>query len=141
MHIPDAVGNIITELKNNFSGKEVMIFETAYPWTSANADGANNILSALYPGYNPASPVNQKEWMIDLTQEVIDHGGLGVIYWEPAWVSTSCESQFAQGSSWDNATFFNANHNLIENGGIGWMFHSYNVTAIDNFPLIKAEPF
>jgi arabinogalactan endo-1,4-beta-galactosidase len=25
--------------------------------------------------------------MIDLTQEVIDHGGTGVVYWEPAWVA------------------------------------------------------
>src|SRR4030095_16206829 len=106
------VGNTITDLKATYPDKEVMIFETAYPWTTSNADGANNLLSVGYPGYTPFSPANQKEWLVDLTQEVIDAGGSGVIYWEPAWVSTGCSSQFDVGSSWDNATFFDANDRL-----------------------------
>ncbi|HUR31672.1 MAG TPA: glycosyl hydrolase 53 family protein [Saprospiraceae bacterium] len=126
----EEVGNTISSLKNLYPEKEVMIFETAYPWTTSNADGANNLLSIGYPGYTPLSPANQKEWLIDLTQEVIDAGGSGVIYWEPAWVSTGCSTQFAQGSSWDNATFFNGHHELIESGGIAWMSHPYVFTSI-----------
>lgn len=122
------VGSLIDLLKLKYSGKEVMIFETAYQWTNANADGANNILSSTYPGYTPPSKANQLKWMIDLTQTVIDHGGKGVIYWEPAWVSTSCFTQFGKGSNWDNATFFDSNERLIEDGGIGWMTHQYDFT-------------
>lgn len=131
----DEVGDAITSFRAMFPDKEVMILETAYPWTTANADGANNILSVAYPGYSPFSQSKQKEWMIDLTQVVIDHDGLGVVYWEPAWVSTSCFTQFAQGSSWDNATFFDANENLLLNGGIGWMTHQYEFTIGTNEPV------
>ncbi len=121
----DDVTNYISEYRHDYPDKEVMILETAYPWTNVNADGANNILSATYPGYTPLTPANQLKWLTDMTQAVIDGGGSGVVYWEPAWVSTSCASQFATGSSWDNATFFNAYDELIEEGGIGWMMHGY----------------
>jgi hypothetical protein len=116
-------------LKEDYPDKEVMIFETAYGWTTANADAANNILFNAHPSYSPLSPANQKKWMTDLTQTVIDHGGKGVIYWEPAWVSTGCATQWVTGSSWDNATFFDFDHNLIEDGGIGWMAHPYEFTS------------
>ncbi len=124
----DVVGNAITDLKNTYPGKEVMIFETAYQWTNSNADGANNILSQPYPGYTPPTPQLQKQWMIDLTQTVIDHGGKGVVYWEPAWVSTPCKTQYGKGSNWDNATFFDFSKNEQSAGGIGWMTHQYDFT-------------
>ncbi len=130
----DVVGDAISDYSEFYPDKEVMILETAYPWTTANADGANNILSFGYPGYTPFSQANQKEWLIDLTQEVIDHGGLGVVYWEPAWVSTTCFTQFAQGSSWDNATFFDSNDNLLVNGGIEWMSYIYEFPTATNEP-------
>ncbi len=124
------VGERIAYLKDLYPGKEVMLLETAYPWTNNNADGANNVLGSGYPGYTPPSPARQLDWMIALTQEVMDHGGKGVVYWEPAWVSTDCFTQWAMGSHWDNATFFNASHELIESGGIGWMTHMYDPVSV-----------
>ena len=123
------VGEVISSLKEDYPGKDVMIFETAYGWTTQNADGANNILFNAHPSYAPLSPANQKKWMTDLTQVVIDHGGSGVVYWEPAWVSTECETQWVTGSSWDNATFFDHDLNVIEDGGIGWMSYPYDFTS------------
>lgn len=120
------VGEAIAELRAVYSDKEVMILETAYPWTSTNADNANNILSVPYPGYSPFTAQRQLDWMVALTQTVIDNGGTGVVYWEPAWVSTGCRTQFALGSSWDNATFFTGQSDLVENGGIGWMGYAYD---------------
>jgi arabinogalactan endo-1,4-beta-galactosidase len=122
------VAQLIRDLKETYPGKEVMILETAYAWTLGNADGANNILNANYPGYTPTSPDNQLEWMIALTQQVINSGGKGVVYWEPAWVSTTCSTQWAQGSHWDNATFFDFTGKLLPDGGIGWMAHEYDFT-------------
>ena len=107
------VGDVIASLKNQHPEKEVMIFETAYPWTTSNADGANNLLAETYPGYSPFSPAHQRSWLIDLAQTAIDHGATGMFYWEPAWVSTDCRTQWAKGSSWDNATFFDHHHELI----------------------------
>jgi arabinogalactan endo-1,4-beta-galactosidase len=123
--IPQA-GQIIASLKEDYPDKDVMIFETAYGWTTQNADGANNILFNTHPSYSPLSPANQLKWMTDLTQTVINHGGKGVIYWEPAWISTGCATQWVTGSSWDNATFFDFANDVIADGGIGWMSHPYD---------------
>lgn len=123
------VGQIVGSLKEDYPDKDVMIFEAAYGWTTQNADGANNLLFNAHPSYAPLSPVNQKKWMVDLTQAVIDHGGSGVIYWEPAWVSTDCETPWVTGSSWDNATFFDFDHGLMADGGIGWMSHPYDFST------------
>lgn len=141
------VGQLITSLREDYPGKEVMVFETAYGWTTQNADAANNILFNTHPSYAPLSPANQKKWMVDLTQTVIDHGGSGVVYWEPAWVSTGCATQWVTGSSWDNATFFDFDNAVIADGGIGWMKHAYdftsstqeNTTALNNLKLYYAD--
>jgi arabinogalactan endo-1,4-beta-galactosidase len=123
-----AVGEVISNMKNTYPGKAVMILETAYPWTSAFADGANNLLNSVYPGY-PFSPENQQRWLNDLTQTVIDHGGSGVIYWEPGWVSTDCFTRYGKGSNWENSTFFDFDDTLLEEGGIGWMSHTYDFSS------------
>lgn len=90
-------------------GKRVMIVETSYPYSLKNIDSANNILGAdaLIPGY-PATPEGQLNYLLTLTRETIKGGGEGVIYWEPAWVSTSCSTLWGKGSHWENATLFDA---------------------------------
>jgi arabinogalactan endo-1,4-beta-galactosidase len=113
-------GAIITQLRNQYPGKSVMIFETGYIWTNASNDQAPNIISEVHPNYSPASPANQKKWLTDLTQEVISRGGEGVMYWEPAWVSTSCKTPWGQGSHQEHATFFDFNENMLPQGGMLW---------------------
>ncbi|HEY0044806.1 MAG TPA: arabinogalactan endo-1,4-beta-galactosidase [Allosphingosinicella sp.] len=100
------LGAVIGRLKARFDA-EVIVVETSYPFTNDNADGAPNLLGpdTLIAGY-PASPEGQLRYLRDLTQTVVDHGGVGVVYWEPAWVSTRCSTRWSQGSNWDNATFF-----------------------------------
>lgn len=99
------MGAQISTLRQTY-GKEVMIVETAYPWTlDAAAETADNILNQGLRQYG-ISPTAQHDFLRDLTQTIINNGGLGVVYWEPAWVSTSCETRWGQGSHWENATFF-----------------------------------
>jgi arabinogalactan endo-1,4-beta-galactosidase len=88
-----------------------MVVETAYPFTFENADAANNILNndALVQGI-PASPEGQLEYLNTLSEKIQAGGGSGLIYWEPAWVSTTCSTQWGQGSHWDNATMFDHNN-------------------------------
>jgi arabinogalactan endo-1,4-beta-galactosidase len=102
----DSVGKAIAELKATY-GKEVMIVETAYPWTLEGFDQASNLLGAdsLVNGYK-ATPEGQYDYLMQLSQQVINAGGMGLIYWEPAWVSTSCSTLWGQGSHWENASFF-----------------------------------
>ena len=119
------LGHTILQLRKTY-GVDVMVVETAYPWTLENADAAPNLLGkdSLLPGY-PATPAGQRRYLIDLTQIVIDHGGDGVVYWEPAWVSTPCKTPWATGSGWDNATFFDFHHGDAVLPGIDFMTHAY----------------
>ncbi len=107
----EKISAAIDSLKTQFK-KEVVIVETAYPHSLDNADAAGNILGndALIEGY-PATPEGQKNYMLQLTQNVLDGGGLGVIYWEPAWVTSTCKTPWGTGSHWDNATFFDGTQN------------------------------
>ncbi|MFV0566673.1 MAG: arabinogalactan endo-beta-1,4-galactanase [Flavobacteriaceae bacterium] len=97
-------------LKNTYN-KKLMAVETAYPYTLDNADSANNILNsnALIEGY-PATQQGQLSYLNSLCNIIKQAGGEGLIYWEPAWVSTPCYTLWGQGSHWDNATLFDHNN-------------------------------
>ncbi len=131
-HMPTSIaetGDIIKTLRNLYPDKEVFIAETGYIWTTDWNDEANNIISETHPDYSPASPVNQRDWLIDLTKEVIASDGKGVIYWEPCWVSSSCFTQWGQGSHQEHATFFDFENNLLMPGGIEWMSYDYDLIS------------
>lgn len=87
--------------------KKLMVVETAYPYTLENQDQANNILheDALIDHY-PATEVGQLNYLQDLKSMIQAAGGSGLLYWEPAWVSTPCSTLWGTGSHWDNATLF-----------------------------------
>jgi len=91
----------------NTYNKKLMIVETAYPFTLNDIDNAGNILgtNAMINGY-PATQQGQLNYLNDLTQVIKNAGGEGLVYWEPAWVSTDCFTLWGQGSHWDNATLF-----------------------------------
>jgi len=107
------LSNISSPLKtliDNYN-KRLMIVETAYPFTLQNADNANNILNedSLISGYS-ASQQGQLNYLNELKKKIEEAGGEGLIYWEPAWVSTNCKTLWGQGSHWDNATLFDHNN-------------------------------
>lgn len=120
----DNVGSVLSTLINTYN-KSLMIVETAYPFTLSNADSANNILnnSALINGY-PATQQGQLDYLNTLKTVVKNAGGEGIIYWEPAWVSTGCYTLWGQGSHWDNATLFD--HNNKANLGLQFYNGSLN---------------
>lgn len=100
------LGETIKELKNNFK-KEVMILEVGYPFSFKNYDSASNVLGehSDLNGY-PVNAEGQLSFMLDLVSTVRNAGGQGVIYWEAAWVSSNCKTQWGTGSHWENAAFF-----------------------------------
>jgi len=123
--LPGDLGPHVSYLHNEFD-KEVLIVETAYPWTLEKIDEtADNILYQGIRGY-PISIEGQRQFMIDLTQSLIMNGGLGVVYWEPAWVSTECTTRWGQGSHWENATFFDFNNNNAVHEGIDFLAFDYH---------------
>lgn len=123
------IGNIITSLKNTYN-KEVMIVEVGAPWTTDYNDNAANMLSVLPSSYGQASIDGQRSFLEDLANEVYTRGGYGLVYWEPSWISTSCNTQWGTGSHWENATFFDFNNNVIDNGGIKYLEKTYGDSSL-----------
>jgi arabinogalactan endo-1,4-beta-galactosidase len=124
------LGATIKRLTVEYPKAEVMVVETAYPWTLDWMDSAPNLLGrdALDPAY-PGTPDGQARYLVDLSQTVISNGGVGVIYWAPDWVSTSCRTRWGQGSNWENATFFDFHHRNELLPGIDFMKHAYTPPA------------
>jgi arabinogalactan endo-1,4-beta-galactosidase len=92
---------------NKRFNRPIIIVEVSYPFTLRHADQAPNLLGAdsLHKGY-PATPRGQQRLMNDVVQMTLRAGGVGVVYWEPAWVSTKCSTRWGTGSHWENATLF-----------------------------------
>ena len=134
-HKPDdisTVGELIDNFKNLYPSKEILVVETGYIWTNDSNDTANNIINETHPDFqpvNPVNPVNQKAWLIALAKQIKNSGGIGMIYWEPCWVTSSCFTQWGQGSHQEHASFFDFDNNLLEDGGIGWMNHDYSIST------------
>jgi arabinogalactan endo-1,4-beta-galactosidase len=118
-----AIAPAIRSLKTKYN-KKIMIVETAYPWTGNGADSYNNVISGStgFAGY-PVSQDGQLQFMKDLTQQVISGGGSGVMYWEPAWISSTFKDEWGTGSSWENNAFFDFNGNTLP--GIDFMTYNY----------------
>ena len=87
-------------------GKEIILVETAYPWTLDWYDNTHNIVgdpSQLLPGY-PATVEGQTNFLSDLitlVRNIPDNKGTGLFYWAPEWISVP-----ALGSPWENVTLF-----------------------------------
>jgi arabinogalactan endo-1,4-beta-galactosidase len=119
------LGQTINRLRNTYAA-DVLVVETAYPFTTDNADSSPNLLGedSLIAGY-PATPAGQKKYLIDLTQLVLTNGGTGVFYWEPAWLSTkTCGTRWGKGSNWENAAVFDFKGNALDSAE-GWLKHDY----------------
>ncbi len=108
------LGGVLSTIGTRY-GKDFVVVETAYPWTLDGNDDAVNLLGedSLAPGY-PASVDGQARFLADLQARVTDVGGLGVVYWEPAWVSSSCRTRWGNGSHWENAALFDFDGELLD---------------------------
>lgn len=117
------ITNTIRSLKTTY-GKKIMVVETGYPFTIQNADTYNNIIGsdALVNGY-PITEEGQYNYMKDLTQAIISGGGTGIMYWEPAWITSSLHDLWGTGSSWENMALFGFSSNTLP--AMDFMNYSY----------------
>jgi len=114
----EQTGQTITQARQRYQ-KELMLVETAYPWTQEPGRTDSHLLGedAVSPAY-PATQDGQRDFLIDLTQTTYDNGGIGVVYWEPAWISTPHLT-----SIWENAALFDYNGEVHK--GIDFLSHPY----------------
>ncbi|MBA2500852.1 MAG: glycosyl hydrolase 53 family protein [Chitinophagaceae bacterium] len=113
VHSMKDVGDTIQLLVNKY-GKKVMVVETAFPWTFENSDSYNNLFGDAKEliGYEASIPA-QLEYMKNLTQTIISAGGDGIMYWEPAWITSPMKDRWGSGSSWENAALFDFKGNVL----------------------------
>lgn len=118
------IGKTIASLKTKYQ-KDVMIVETAFPWTNKNADSYSNIFytdQSTILGY-AVTPEGQQSYLKDLITTVAANGGKGVMYWEPGWITSNLFDRWGTGSSWENNAFFDFNGNLLP--GCNYMMLNY----------------
>jgi arabinogalactan endo-1,4-beta-galactosidase len=102
----------INDLSQRYD-KEVIVVETAYPWTLDWYDSTHNIVGTagqLHSGY-PATVDGQKNFLYDLMnliRQVPESKGLGFFYWAPEWITTP-----SFGSPWENVTLFDFSGELL----------------------------
>jgi arabinogalactan endo-1,4-beta-galactosidase len=109
----------LNDLQNNLNdlavryGKEIIVVETAYPWTLSWDDNTTNLVgnsSQLLAGY-PATVQGQKDFLVDvinIVNNTTGSKGIGVFYWEPDWISTQ-----TFGSPWENLAMFDFSGELL----------------------------
>ncbi len=96
-------------------GKDIMVVETAYGFTTAENDHETNIFNASLQqaGGYPATPHGQTQALRDMFNVVaaVPGGhGLGVFYWEPTWTAVAGggwdPADPASGDGWENQALF-----------------------------------
>ena len=104
----DNLKAVLSAIKETY-GKQVMVAETSYAWTMEDGDFSGNTIGegGAYEKPYPFTLQGQVNHLTDVTQAMHDIGGIGVFYWEGAWVPVP-------GGSWE------ANSVLWESYGAGW---------------------
>nr|WP_243876189.1 glycosyl hydrolase 53 family protein [Streptomyces sp. 846.5] len=97
------MGSVVADMKSRY-GKNVIIAETAYPFTAANADSTSNSVTSGCSGY-PLTWAGQAAEFTAVQNTARSAGAIGVFYWEPTWYAVP-------GNGWDPAD--------INNSGDGW---------------------
>lgn len=139
----DNMKRVLTLIQERY-GKKVFLAETSYAYTLEDGDGSSNSFgsaSDVVDGY-PASVEGQASIIHDICAAVNEVGGLGVFYWEGAWIpvgeatannspiweeyGSGWASSYASdydpeqagkyygGASWDNQAFFDFDGNPLE---------------------------
>lgn len=118
------LSNLESEFKTvkNTYKKDVMVAETSYAYTLADSDGHENTVRVGNDdsGDNVTEPFTeqgQATYIRNLINAVNEAGGLGVYYWEPAWITvgntTGLTGEALQNKITENKTKW-------EKDGSGW---------------------
>ena len=142
--------NVLTTIGNTY-GKYVMVAETAYPYTSEDGDNFGNIISAYSTGVDlpyDISVAGQTECLTNVFQAVANCGdkGIGVFYWEPAWLGVSDISQWEQKDKWDKygsgwATGYAAEYDKDVTSSGGSSFDNQALFDFRGYPLDSLDVF
>lgn len=126
------LGDLIKLLKRTYN-KEVMIFETGAAWTTQNADNYSNFVNSNGILPYPVSKQGQKDFLFDLANTVYKNGGYGILYWEPAWISSKMCDLWGQGSSYENVSFFDFTNGNKPLPAFDFFNYGNSLSSVDEF--------
>lgn len=109
-----ALQNAMTNLSETHN-KEIIVAETAYPFTLEWNDWTNNIMGLeeqLVPAY-PATPNGQKEFLQEVRSrvEAVDKG-VGFCYWGAEWIAYR-DDEATDGSTWENQALWDFDNKAL----------------------------
>lgn len=106
----DALYSAVSTARTRY-GKPVVLVETSYPFTTADADSQPNSANGTCAGFD-ASWTSQATMFQYIQNTVRNAGGVGVFYWEPTWTAVQGNgwdpyNMNGTGDGWDNQAVFN----------------------------------
>ena len=130
---------ILTEISETY-GKKVMVMETSYPYTTEDTDFSGNTAGSGTAGDYPFSVQGQANSVRDITDTVVNGtpAGIGVVYWEGAWIAVGTKSWEENHEKWEKygsgwASSYAAVYDPDDAGGY------YGGCAVDNQAFFDAE--
>ena len=117
----DNLKSQLETVKNTY-GKDVMVAETSYAYTLEDSDGHSNTVrvgnnDTADNATEPFTEQGQATAIRNLINTVNNAGGLGVYYWEPAWLTVG-DTRGLTGEAYDKQVA--ANKATWEKYGSGW---------------------
>ena len=96
---------ILTEISETY-GKKIMVMETSYAYTAADTDFFANTIGeggGVVKNY-PFTPQGQANCIRDITDTIVNRtpAGIGVVYWEGAWISVGTDNREANHEKWES---------------------------------------
>lgn len=148
----DNMQTVVNRIREEY-GKEVVIAETSYCYTSKDGDGAGNSLVGtkdLVEGY-PATVQGQTSMIRDVIAAASEAGAMGVFYWEGVWLpvgeATADNSAIWEkyGSGWASsyAADYDPEDAGLYYGGCSWDnqaffdFDGYPLESLNLFKYLK----
>lgn len=122
-------------------GKQVVLAETAYPFTNDNADDKRNMVSeADLTGVGFEAGEENQRLVLELIMNTVAgcEGGLGIFYWEPVWLAVDGAGvSKGSGNEWENQALFDFEGKALS----GIKAFGFAPGTLDNDKALLAYPF
>lgn len=98
----DNLAEQLSYVKENY-GKSVMVVETSYAYTLDDGDEHGNTIGEqlTYEKSYPFTVQGQASAVADVIKTVSDIGGIGVFYWEAAWIPVPGDTWEERSAKWE----------------------------------------
>ena len=94
--------HVLAAIRDTY-GKKTMVLETSYAWTLQDGDFSGNTIGegGAYEKPYPITVQGQINEVTDVAQAAAETGGIGVCYWEGAWVPVGNVSFEENSAKWE----------------------------------------